>query len=101
LRLLLSSIGFPAEIVRGGEAAVCRALEAWPRVVLLDINLPGADGWEVARRLRAALGGAARLIGLAPYSWDGDPGAWAAAGFDGWLRKPVDVGELLQLLEGA
>ena len=42
-----------------------------------------------------------RLIGLAPWDWEGDPAGWAEAGFDGWLRKPVEPSQLLDLLADA
>jgi CheY-like chemotaxis protein len=98
LRLLLPLSGWHAEVVRGGHAAVRRALEVLPHAVLVDLNLPGEDGWGVGRRLRAGLGSRVRLIGLAPYAWAGDPAGWTEAGFDGWLSKPVDPGPLFDLL---
>jgi DNA-binding response OmpR family regulator len=101
LRLLLSLSGGHAEVVRDGDAAVTRALEVLPLAVLVDVNLPGGDGWEVGRRLRAGLGSRVRLIGLAPFAWKGDPAGWAEAGFDGWLRKPVLPSQLFELLAGA
>jgi DNA-binding response OmpR family regulator len=99
--MLLSLSGFPVEIVRGGDAAVRRALEVLPQAVLVDFNLAGEDSFEVGRRLRAGLGSAVRLIGLAPWDWEGDPAGWAEAGFDGWLRKPVEPSQLLDLLADA
>ena len=42
-----------------------------------------------------------RLIGLAPWDWKGDPAWWTEAGFDGWLRKPVEPDRLVDLLSGA
>jgi DNA-binding response OmpR family regulator len=98
LRMLLSVCGFHAEVVRGGDAAVRRALELLPQTVLVFINLPGEDGWKVGRWLRASLGDAVQLIGLAPIGWKGDPAAWREAGFDGWLQNPVSPDDLFSLL---
>ncbi len=66
---------------------------AWrPDVVLLDIGLPGMDGYEVARRLRAALPAAPmRLIALTGYGQPEDVQRSARAGFDGHLVKPVGM----------
>jgi DNA-binding response OmpR family regulator len=99
LRLLLSLSGFDAEVVRGRDA-VRRGLEVSPQAVLVDSHLPGEDSGEVVRRLRAALGSGVRLIGVAPGAWAGDPPGWPEAALDGWLRKPVDPGRLLELLAG-
>jgi DNA-binding response OmpR family regulator len=96
--MLLSLSGFPVEVVRGGDAAVRRALEVLPQAVLVEFNLAGDDSFEVGRRLRAGLESRVRLIGVAPRDWEGDPAAWTEAGFDGWLRKPVEPSELLDLL---
>jgi len=98
---VLSQSGCHAEVVRGGDAAVRRALETLPDAVLVDLDLPGEDGWQVGRRLRAGLGSAVRLIGTAPYTWEGDPAGWAEARFDGWLRKPVIPDDLLGLITSA
>lgn len=101
LQRLLSRSGYHVEVVRGGDAAVCRALEALPQAVLVDLNLSDDDGWKVGRRLRAGLGSAVRLIGFAPGAWEGDPVGWAEAGFDGWLKKPVNADRLFDLLTAA
>jgi DNA-binding response OmpR family regulator len=99
LQVLLSLRGHPCEVVRGGDAAVRRALEVSPQVVMLDANLTGEDSLEVGRRLRLALGRRMRLIALAPYSWEGKRERWAEAGFDAFLEKPVDPGVLRDLLD--
>jgi DNA-binding response OmpR family regulator len=98
LRILLSLIGYHVEVVRGGDAAVRRALELLPQAVLVFINLPGEDGWKVGRRLRASLGDAVQLIGLVPIGWKGDPAALWEAGFDEWLQNPVCPDDLFNLL---
>jgi DNA-binding response OmpR family regulator len=100
IRTLLSLVGFAPEVVPG-HAIVRRALEVLPQAVLVDLNLPGEDSFEVGRRLRAGLGSAVRLIGLTPSGWEGDPADWTEAGFDGWLRKPVHPSQLLDLLANA
>ncbi len=82
-----------------GPDAVAAAAEFIPNVVLLDIGLPGMDGFEVARRLRAmpALAGAF-LVAMSGYGSDEDRAKAKAAGFDEYMVKPVDLDRLRELL---
>jgi CheY-like chemotaxis protein len=75
-----------------GPDALIAAAEFIPEIVLLDIGLPGMDGFEVARRLRAmpALG-PATLVAMTGYESDKDRALARAAGFDQYLVKPVDL----------
>jgi signal transduction histidine kinase len=102
LKTLLSLQGHDVHIAHDGPTGVERALEVRPEVALVDIGLPGFDGFEVARRLRAAPGGdAIRLVALTGYGQPEDRRAAGAAGFDHFLVKPVDLlalGELLAKL---
>jgi CheY-like chemotaxis protein len=78
------------------DEALTQTLESRPELALIDLGLPGVDGYEVARRLRAAVGGSIRLVALTGYS-DGIARQTAdAAGFDDFLVKPV----LPEVLEG-
>src|SRR5689334_8611555 len=54
---LLEGVGHSVRVVYDGTAAIAAGVIAPPDVLLLDIGLPGADGWEVARRVRSAPGG--------------------------------------------
>jgi two-component system cell cycle response regulator DivK len=81
------------EAVDGG-AGIAIATERLPDVVLLDLQLPDMDGTDVARELRQE----ARTAGLAVVAWSarpylGDRARLLAAGFDGYLEKPIDVKE--------
>ncbi len=69
-----------------------------PRVAVLDIGLPGMDGYELARRMRAAMGDAIVLVALTGYGAAQDGAEAAKAGFDRHLIKPVDVEELVRVL---
>ena len=82
-----------------GPDALTVAAEFLPEVVLLDIGLPGMDGFEVARQLRAmpALAGV-RLIAMTGYASPEDLLAAQQAGFDEHLAKPVDLDVLRDLL---
>jgi CheY-like chemotaxis protein/two-component sensor histidine kinase len=82
-----------------GPDAAAAAAEFLPEVVLLDIGLPGMDGFEGARRLRAmpALDGAF-LVAMSGYGSEADRTKGKDAGFDEYLVKPVDLDRLRELL---
>lgn len=99
--VFLEMEGHQSRSARSGEEALSLLETFQPQVVLLDIGLPGQDGYAVARKLRQLPGGTAlHLIALSGY---GHPEAIAAsrqAGFDHYLVKPADPGELAVLLAG-
>jgi signal transduction histidine kinase/CheY-like chemotaxis protein len=98
LRALLESVGHLVYVAKTGEAAIDEAVQHRPDVVLLDIGLPGLDGYDVARRIRY-LGGTMRLIALTGYGQPEDRRRSEAAGFDAHLVKPVDGDELARVLD--
>ena len=73
-----------------GPHGVDLALERTPEVVLVDIGLPGLDGYEVARRIRDVLGRRVTLVALTGYGQVEDRRRTREAGFDVHLVKPVD-----------
>ena len=96
---LLRLAGHEVECVYDGPHALEGAAKANPDVVLLDIGLPGMDGYEVARRLRALpqFRGTA-IIALTGYGQDSDRESSRKAGFDHHLTKPVDPQVLESLI---
>jgi two-component system CheB/CheR fusion protein len=93
--------GCSTEIALDGPAALERAASRRPDVVLLDLGLPGVDGFEVALRLRRLPGLAdSLLVALSGYGREEDRRRSAAAGIDRHLVKPVDIEELERLLGG-
>jgi CheY-like chemotaxis protein len=92
LGALLQVLGADVRVVHDGESAL-QAFETFrPRVTLLDLGMPGMDGYEVARRIRArpdAEGTA--LIALTGWGQERDRRRTAEAGFDCHLIKPVDI----------
>jgi signal transduction histidine kinase/DNA-binding response OmpR family regulator len=96
---LLGLWGHDVCTAHNGAAALQSAARCTPEVVLLDIGLPGMDGYEVARQLRqqASLS-ATRLIALTGYGQDEDRCRSEEAGFCFHLTKPVDPEKLQQLL---
>jgi CheY-like chemotaxis protein/two-component sensor histidine kinase len=92
--------GHSVETAADGPQALARAATFEPEVVVLDIGLPGLDGYEVARRLRQApRGDALLLIALTGYGQRGDQAQAQAAGFDRHLVKPADPTLLTQLMD--
>jgi len=79
-----------------GEQAVALAAERSPDLVLMDIQLPDIDGVEALGRLRAD-GRTVSLpvLALTAQAMDGDRERFLAAGFDGYLSKPVDIAEFI------
>jgi signal transduction histidine kinase len=95
---LLKLWGHRVEAAGDGHDAVRRALETKPDVALVDIGLPGIDGYEVARQIRLLLGDAIHLIALTGYGQAEDRKRALEAGFDRHLVKPVDPKTLAEVL---
>jgi signal transduction histidine kinase len=93
LRMLLQALGHEVHEAGDGEAAIAAAAELRPDVAIVDIGLPRLDGYEVARRLRAAHA-AIRLVALTGYGQDDDVRRARAAGFDQHLLKPASIDQL-------
>lgn len=99
LKLLLESSGHTVRTEGDGAAAVPAALEFQPDAVLLDIGLPGLDGYEVARQLRREPRlGSPLLVATTGYGQDADRVRSRQAGFDEHLVKPIDFDRLENLL---
>jgi PAS domain S-box-containing protein len=99
LAMLLRLMGHSVEAARDGLEAVAAA-ERWrPEVVLLDIGMPGLDGYEACRRIREQPWGRdLAIIALTGWGQEEDRRRTAEAGFDHHLVKPVDVPTLLRVL---
>ena len=90
LSLFLSLKGHRLEIASTGPAAIELARRQRPDVVLLDLGLPGFDGFEVARRLRQEHGQAMRIIAVSAYATEADRRESLEAGCELHLVKPAD-----------
>jgi CheY-like chemotaxis protein len=100
LARFLQGIGHEVEVAADGRAAVEAAQDQQPDVVLLDIGLPGLDGWEVARRLQGhPAGKRPLLVAITGHDREADRRRSEAAGIDLHLTKPVDAGQLHWLLQ--
>jgi two-component system, sensor histidine kinase len=97
LQLFLEEFGHRVDVAEDGREGVQRVIDTRPEVVLVDIGLPGLDGYGVARAIRAALGSRIFLAALTGYGRPGDRVQALRAGFDAHLTKPVTL-EALELL---
>jgi signal transduction histidine kinase/CheY-like chemotaxis protein len=99
IAMFLQLMGHEVRAANDGENAVRLAEEFRPQTVLLDLGMPGIDGYEVCRRIRnAAWGRNMRLIAITGWGQDEDRRKSAMAGFDMHLVKPVNPETLGQLL---
>ncbi|HEY1379601.1 MAG TPA: response regulator [Gemmataceae bacterium] len=102
LARLLRLGGHEVRLAHDGPAALTTAGEFRPEAVVLDIGLPGMDGFQVARRLRdAADTKGAVIVAVTGYGREEDRVRSREAGFDHHLVKPVDVDTLCDLLAAA
>jgi signal transduction histidine kinase/CheY-like chemotaxis protein len=97
---MLHHLGYRADAVNSGT----EVLEAIERetydIVLMDIQMPGMDGLEVTRRIRAARGEQPRIIALTAHALSGDRERCVEAGMNGYLSKPVGINDLEIALAG-
>jgi len=96
---VVAFLGHHVEAVYDGRAALDRVRERHPDVVLCDIGLPGMDGYEVARTIRAdsTLDGI-RLVAVSGYAQPEDRVRASSAGFDAHVAKPADPSIIERLI---
>jgi CheY-like chemotaxis protein len=100
-RMLLELQGHKVQIASGGLSGIEAARTFNPEVILLDIGLPGMDGYEVARRLRKLPETEnVLLIALSGYGQAEDLRKSKEAGFDHHLVKPADINQIEALISG-
>jgi len=101
LRGMLEMDGHEVYEATEGPSGLEAALRLRPDVVVIDIGLPGMDGYEIARRIRATSGADMRLIALTGYGQPEDRRQAFAVGFDAHLVKPATPTTLFDALHGA
>jgi PAS domain S-box-containing protein len=102
LAALLRLEGHEVTVAHDGPQALESFAAACPDVALLDIGMPGLSGYEVARRIRKAPGGAGvRLIAITGYGQEGDRERAFESGFDQHLTKPVEWHRVAALVQAA
>jgi signal transduction histidine kinase len=94
----LRLLGWEVEVAHDGPGGIEAARAFRPGVILLDIGLPGLDGYEVARTLRREGFGAARIIAISGYGQEEDRLRSQESGMDHHLVKPVDVEAIAELI---
>jgi CheY-like chemotaxis protein len=100
LAMLLRMSGHDVRVAADGPAALKEAQVVRPDVVLLDIGLPGMDGYEVAKRLQEQKAEKKPLlVAVTGYASEADRQHSAAVGIDLYLVKPADPNQLLRLLQ--
>jgi PAS domain S-box-containing protein len=99
MALVLKLLGHDVRVAYSGPEALAAVRQQRPEVVLLDIGLPGMDGYEVAARLRQEESGRdVLIIAVSGYGRDEDRRRSKEAGFDHHLVKPIDIDALAPLL---
>ena len=99
LQEALADLGHEVSVAVDGPQGVAKILELLPHVSFVDVGLPGIDGYEVARRVRASPGGdQLYLVALTGYDGSDARAKGKEAGFNLHLAKPVDVSELAKLM---
>jgi two-component system, cell cycle response regulator DivK len=97
IRDVLQATGYHTLEASTGAQALTLATERGPALVLMDIQMPDMDGMEALRRLRMDERTAAiPVLAVTAQAMRGDRERFIAAGFDGYLSKPVDIDELLE-----
>jgi CheY-like chemotaxis protein len=92
VRVVLEPQGYRIIDAVNGTLGIEAALRERPRLILLDVNLPGLDGCEVVARLKAMSEFASTpVIALTAYAMPGDRERILAAGCDGYIEKPIDI----------
>ena len=101
IRVLLSGEGYLVRTATDAREALQVLNECRPSLILMDIQLPGMDGLELTRRLKAdPLTRDIRIVGLTAYAMKGDEARILAAGCDGYIPKPIDTRNLSNLIRG-
>jgi CheY-like chemotaxis protein len=101
LNAMLTEFGHRVDFAGSGEAAVTAVQRGGYDLVLMDVTLPGIDGLEATRRIRALPGDAARIpvIGISGRSSEDDRKKARAAGMTEYLTKPVSPATLVEALQ--
>jgi CheY-like chemotaxis protein len=90
-RTLLTLKGHEVTGLPGGDGLLAAIKRTAPELILMDIQLPGKDGFELLREIRSSPLGTVRVIALTAHAMTGDRERALQAGFDGYITKPIDV----------
>ncbi len=96
---ILTFHGYQVSLATDGQEGVTMARELMPDLILMDIQMPGMDGMTASGILKgdsATIG--LKIIALTSFAMQGDQEKFLAAGFDGYLSKPINTRELPTLI---
>ena len=97
---ILSASGYEHDVAGDGEEALQKVEQRRPDVILMDLSMPGMDGWEATRRLRANPDNASiRVLALTAHAMRGDREKAIVAGCNDVLTKPYRPTELLEAID--
>ena len=99
-RMVLAARRHDVVALAGGERLIETVRAERPDLILLDIQLPGEDGFQLLARLRRSADDLPPIVALTAHAMAGDREKTEAAGFDGYLTKPIDVTAFGQAVEG-
>ena len=101
MRILLSGEGYAVRTAIDAESALAVLREFQPRLVLMDLQLPGMDGLELTRLLKKdPVLAEIVVVALTAYAMKGDEGKALEAGCDGYITKPIDTRTLTATIAG-
>jgi CheY-like chemotaxis protein len=100
MRGRLPRFGFEVVVAADGEQGVAMAETEAPDLILMDLRLPGIDGWEATRRIKAAPATKAiPVIALSAHAMAGDREKALEAGCDDYDTKPIDFPKLVERIQ--
>jgi CheY-like chemotaxis protein len=101
IRILLTGEGYDVRTAADAKEAAGVLAKIHPSLILMDIQLPGMDGLELTRRLKAEpTTRDITIVGLTAYAMKGDEERILAAGCDGYIAKPIDTRTLPDCIKG-
>jgi CheY-like chemotaxis protein len=96
---LVKASGYDVDTAQDADSAIAAIAANPPKLILMDLQLPGVDGLELTRRLKAdPATRAIKIIAVTAYAMKGDQEKAMAAGCDDYVTKPVDTRALPQLI---
>ena len=101
VRTLLGLNGHEVTGVPGGELLLATIDRTDPDLVLMDIQLPGKDGFTLLDEIRTSPHAALRVLALTAHAMSGDRERAIEAGFDGYITKPIDIRAVPELVKRA
>ncbi|MEM8867351.1 MAG: response regulator [Verrucomicrobiota bacterium] len=100
MRRRLVRRGFTVQMAADGESGYSAALKSPPDLILLDMSLPGKDGWTIAGEIKASTElKAIPLIAITAHAMHGDKEKALHAGCDDYASKPIDFESLIEKIE--